>query len=784
MAPQKTRKVGVKAKKPKIKSRERRGKELLIVESPTKAHTIESLLGGRMAVLSSRGHITDLPKSRLGVDIEKGFEPHFIRIVGKAKVINELKEAAAKADTVYLGCDPDREGEAIAYSVAHEITGNGSKSPFIRRVLFYEITRKGIEEAFRQPQDIDIQKVYSHRARRVLDRLVGYLVSPLLSRIVKRGLSAGRVQTVALRLVVEREREIQKFQPQEYWTVKAVFAKESGETFEALLVRLDESEPKLTSAADVEKVKEGCAQADFRINSVKSRERHRRPLPPFVTATMQQDAAQRLGFPARKTMRHAQELFEGIKLADETVGLITYPRTDSFRVSEEMVSACRELIAQRFGSDYLPPAPRHYPDRKGTQGAHEAIRPTRLELTPDSVKKFLSPDQYRLYDLIYRRFLASQMADSIYELTEVMVGGGAYEFRAEAVKCRFEGFEKLYGDRQTEKVLPELKEGERVKMDSLLPEQKWTQPPPRYTEATLIKRLETNGIGRPSTYATIVSTLFDRKYVERREGKLVPTELGMVVNDVLVPRFANVFEVKFTREMEKELDLIEEGKEQWQQVVSRLYQPLREDLDRVEADIDQLKSELQQVLDEKCPECGASLVERWGRFGKFVSCSRYPECKFVKKPEPKVLEQNCPMCGKPLIERTGKYGTFQGCSGYPECKYRVKKPATVLAVLEEKCPKCGKPLAEKHGRFGKFVACSGYPECKYIKRAKKTLRILEEKCPLCGKPLAERKSRFGLFVGCSGYPECDYIRRGEGKRKRKSETADESSQNGRDEEDL
>lgn len=756
----------------------RRGKELLIVESPTKAHTIESLLGGRMAVLSSRGHIADLPKSRLGVDIENGFQPHFIRIVGKAKIINELKAAAAKAGTVYLGCDPDREGEAIAYSVAREIAGNGAEVPLLRRVLFYEITRKGIEEAFRQPQDIDIHKVDSHRARRVLDRLVGYLVSPLLSRIVKRGLSAGRVQTVALRLIVEREREIQNFQPQEYWTVKAVFAKNSGETFEALLVRVGGAEPKLASTTDVGAVKQGCADSNFQIATVKSRERRRRPLPPFITATMQQDAAQRLGFPARKTMRHAQELFEGVRLADETAGLITYPRTDSFRISDEARAAARQLIVERFGSEYLPAAPRQYPDRKGTQGAHEAIRPTRLDLTPEVVKKFLPADQFRLYELIYRRFLASQMADSVYELTDVTVAGGGYEFRGEAVRGRFDGFEKVYGDPQTEKALPLLREGEPVKMEKLVPEQKWTQPPPRYTEATLIKRLETNGIGRPSTYATIVSTLFDRKYVERQEGRLAPTELGMVVNDVLVPRFANVFEVRFTREMEKELDLIEEGKQQWQEVVGRLYQPLREDLDRVEADIDQLKSELHRVLDEKCPKCGASLVERWGRFGKFVACSRYPECRFVRKPEPKVLEQVCPMCGKPLVERSGRYGAFQGCSGYPECKYRVKKPATVLSVLDEKCPRCGRPLAEKHGRYGKFVACSGYPECKFIKRAKKTLRILEEKCPLCGKPLAERKSRFGLFIGCSGYPECDYIRKSAKERDKKTGAADDRRQNG------
>ncbi|MBM3314435.1 type I DNA topoisomerase [candidate division WOR-3 bacterium] len=750
------------------------GKDLLIVESPTKARTIEGLLKGRMDVLSSRGHISDLPKSRLGVDVEHGFKPDYIRIVGKAKVINELRAAAKKAATVYIGCDPDREGEAIAYSVAYEVAGEGTKQrpegrsrkskaeagPDIRRVLFYEITKKGVEAAFKEPLDIDMQKVYSHRARRVLDRLVGYLVSPLLWRIVKRGASAGRVQTVALRLIVEREREIEGFKPEEYWVVKAVFAKKGGERFEAVLARVRGADAKPKSAAEVEAVRQACAKAEFRVAAVKSRERHRKPLPPFITATLQQDAAQRLGLPARRTMRLAQELFEGIKLGDETAGLITYPRTDSFRVADDVVAAARELVGRRYGADYLPEKPRHHLDRKGAQGAHEAIHPTRPEMTPDAAGKFLTPDQLRLYDLIYRRFLASQMADSVYALTEVSVAGGECEFRADALRCRFPGFEQVYGDPDKEKSLPVLSEGEPVRMEQFLPEQKFTQPPARYTEATLIKRLETNGIGRPSTYATIVSTLFDRKYVERKEARLAPTELGTVVNDVLVPRFANVFEVQFTREMEKELDRIEEGQEKWQEVVGRLYKPLREDLDKMEADVEGIKGGLRPELDEKCPTCGASLAERWGRFGKFVACSRYPECKYIKKPEPKLLEEKCPKCGKPLVERTGRYGPFRACSGYPECEYIAKKQAAVLAVLEEKCPKCGKPLAQKHGRFGKFVACSGYPECKYIKKAGRAPpKLLDEKCPQCGKPLAERKSRFGLFIGCTGYPECKYIKK-------------------------
>jgi DNA topoisomerase-1 len=769
-----------KAKVPAVAAKPaRRGRDLLIVESPTKANTISGLLKGKMTVLSSRGHIADLPKSRLGVDIEHGFEPGYIRIVGKAKVINELKAAARKAVAVYVGCDPDREGEAIAYSVAFEVAGEGrsqkaegtrqkseggrrERGPEVRRVLFYEITRKGLEEAFKQPQEVDMQKVYAHRARRVLDRLVGYQVSPLLSRVVRWGLSAGRVQTVALRIIVEREREIRAFKPDEYWVVKAVFAKRSGETFEAVLAKIRGEDFRLRSAAEMDAVKRGCQAAAFSVAAVRSRERHRKPLPPFITATLQQDAAQRLGFSARKTMRTAQELFEGVKLADETAGLITYPRTDSYRVADEVQSEARRLIAAAEGKEYLPEKPRHYPDRKGTQGAHEAIHPTRLDLGPEAVKPFLTNDQFRLYDLIYRRFLASQMADSVYSLTEATVTGGEYTFKADAVKCAFRGFEKVYGDPDKEKVLPPLVGGESVEMRQFSPEQKFTQPPPRYTEATLIKRLEINGIGRPSTYATIVSTLFDRKYVERVEGKLAPTELGTVVHDVLIPRFANVFEVHFTSEMEKELDLVEEGKEKWQDVVGRFYGPFKEDLDKMGADAREIREDLQTTLAEKCPTCGANLAERWGRYGKFIACSRYPECKHIKKPEPKLLDEKCPKCGRPLAERTGKYGPFKACSGYPECDYIEKK----AAVLDEKCPLCGKPLAQKRGRFGAFVGCSGYPECKYIRKAARAEpKLLTDTCPECGKALAERTGRFGPFVGCSGYPACRYIRKTPGRKR-------------------
>jgi len=762
--------------------RTRTGKDLLIVESPTKARTIGKLLAGRMHVLSSRGHIADLPKSRLGVDIEHGFEPDYIRIRGKAGVINELKAAAKKSKTVFIACDPDREGEAIAYSVAFEIgdgrpvtddraKGAGDGRPEtgvpIRRVLIYEITPKGLKEALAEPTDIDMKKVDSHRARRVLDRLVGYQVSPLLWRIVRGGLSAGRVQTVALRILVDREREIQAFKPEEFWTIKALFAKADGASFEAQLAKIRGEDFKIRSAAEMEAVKKGCAAAQFAVSDVKSRDRARRPLPPFITATMQQDASQRLSMPARRSMQYAQQLFEGIDLEGETAGLITYPRTDSFRVNDEFVAGARRFVTDGYGANYVPEKPRHYPDRKGTQGAHEAIRPTKVERTPDSVKRFLTPDQFRLYDLIYRRFIASQMADSVYALTEAQVQGGDYLFKADAVKCRFDGFERVYGDPDKEKVLPALAAGEALEMREFRPEQKFTQPPPRYTEATLIKRLETNSIGRPSTYATIVSTLFDRKYAERKEGRLFPNELGILVCDVLVPRFSDIFEIGFTREMEKELDLVEEGTEKWQEVIKRFYAPFKQDLDKVAEGAADIKEELSPKLDELCPTCGANLVEKWGRFGKFIACSRYPECKYIKKTAPRLLDEKCPQCGKPLAERKGRFGMFKACSGYPDCKYIKKEAAGPELKPGDACPQCGKPLVEKRGRFGPFTACPGYPECKFMVRKKPPEpKVLDEKCPQCGKNLVERKGRFGPFIACPGYPKCKYIKKDKDKGQR------------------
>lgn len=692
-------------------------KELLIVESPTKANTIKRLIQNRMTVLSSRGHIKDLPKSRLGVNIEENFQPDYIRIRGKAEIIKELQAAAKSAKTIYLGSDPDREGEAIAYHIFEEIK-NGKN---IKRVLFYEITKQGIEEALLNPTEIDAKKVDSHKARRILDRLVGYLVSPLLWKAIKGGLSAGRVQTVALRLICEREKEIQGFKPKEYWTIKALFQTENKKEFEAALWKIKANLADIPDEKTAKRIKHELESGiKYHISKVKKTDRPRSPFPPFITSTLQQEAARKFGFSAKKTMFIAQQLFEGIELKDEATGLVTYPRTDSVRTAAEFLNKTKNFIQKEYGSNYLPKAPRQFKERKLVQGAHEAIRPTSLERTPNSIQSFLNHDQFRLYDLIYRRFLASQMADAVYSTTDIEIKGGDYEFKAQAIKQKFDGFEKVYGEAEKDKILPELPEGDEVLLKQVNPEQHFTQPPPRYTEGTLIKKLETNGVGRPSTYATIVSTLFERQYVKRQEGKLHPTELGFLVNDILIPRFDNIFEVGFTKEMEDELDLVESGKEEWHKVIKRFYGPFNEDLEKMKEELPELKNNLKEELEEKCPTCGKNLAFRWGRYGKFIACSDYPNCKYVKKEKPNLLDEKCPQCGKPMVERFGRFGKFVACSDYPNCKYiKKEKPKE----LDQKCPECGKPLVERSGRFGKFVACSDYPNCKYTvksKRKKKT----------------------------------------------------------------
>ena len=625
-------------------------------------------------------------------------------------------------------------------------------------------SRRGLEQAFANTSGLDLHMVDSQKARRVLDRLVGYLASPLLWRVFSNSnLSAGRVQSVALRLLCEREREILAFKPEEYWLVDVDLKTSAGERFTARLMKCEGEDCRIPNQTEAERIRQDLEHKDarFSVAEVRPAERRRSPAPPFITSTLQQEAARNLHYTGKRTMRLAQQLFEGINLGTETVGLITYPRTDAFRVNADMIDAVRGRIGAQFGNDYLPDKPRFFKERKGSQGAHEAIRPTSVDRTPESVQSSLNPEQYRLYDLVYRRFIASQMADARYAAATVLVdarcpaakpecGKGNYLFQANSVKRLFPGFERVYGEPDKEKVLPELTPGEPVSLEKVKPEQHFTQPPPRYSEAALIKKLEVNGIGRPSTYATIVSTLDEREYIRRKEGKLFPTELGLKVNDLLIPRFGNVFEVGFTREMEKELDQVEVGKEEWQAVVRRFYEPFREDLTRAEKE-----------FEEFCPKCGKPLMLKRGRYGAFLACSGYPECDYIKKEELKMSDEKCPECGKPLVEREGRFGKFLGCSGYPECKY-IKRGATPgsgepAKPIDGKCPECGKPLVEKQGRFGAFVGCSGYPQCRYIQKKERAApTVLEEKCPDCGKPLVERTGRYGKFVSCSGYPVCKY----------------------------
>jgi DNA topoisomerase-1 len=695
--------------------------KLLIVESPTKAHTIKRLLGAKFNVLSSRGHIKDLPKSRLGVDIEKDFTPTYIKIRGKAKLIAELKKSAKKTKEIYIATDPDREGEAIANHIAEEIS-NGKKP---QRVLFYEITKSGIEKGLASPTEIVKSKVDAHIARRVLDRLVGYLVSPILWKTVKSGLSAGRVQTVALRLIVEREREIEKFIPQEYWLIKAIFLTHNKQDFTALLVKISGKEQDIKNQTQAQEIlKDLQVIRSYLISKLKSTERHSKPPAPFITATLQQEASRKIGFTSKKTMFIAQQLFEGIKLKDEETGLITYPRTDSIRTAHDFNNLTRNYIKRKYGAEYLPDKPRIFKERSLTQGAHEAIRPTSINREPDSIKQYLTNDQYKLYDLIYRRYLASQMSDAVYLVTDVETSGGKYTFHTQGVKQKFNGFERIYGNGTEQKDLPLLIQNEQVELKNTNPEQHFTQPPARYSEATLIKKLQINGIGRPSTYATIVSTIIDRRYVEKTQGRLKPTQLGFIVYDIIIPGFDNVFEVHFTKQMEHELDLIEDAKQTWQSVVHDFYKPFKEDLEKMRGKTDEIKKDHIEELTETCPQCGKNLIKRWGRYGQFIACSGYPECKYIKKEEkkdePNLLVDKCPQCGKSLVERTGRYGKFIACSGYPDCKYIVQGKKQAPVTLDEKCPECGKNLVQRKGRFGDFIACSGYPACKYKRTVKKT----------------------------------------------------------------
>ena len=759
------------------------GKSLVIVESPAKARTINKYLGSNYLVKASMGHVLDLPKKDLGVDLANNFKPTYITIPGRKAIISELKSAAAKSDAIYLAADPDREGEAICAHLRELL--NGKKRKFFR-VLFNEITRDAILEAFKIPGEIDSKLVDAQQARRILDRLVGYQVSPLLWDKVKRGISAGRVQTVALRLIVEREREIQAFQKKEYWTISARVEGKNPPPFDARLVKFRGKDLEIPDQATADRIVNAIKAANLVVESVTTTEKRKYPVPPFITSKLQQEAVRKLHFPARRTMLLAQRLYEGLEIGDEgSVGLITYMRTDSTRVAEGALSAVRGYILTTFGKDYLPPAPIHYKSKKGAQDAHEAIRPTDATRNPDSIKRYLSPDEFKLYKLIWQRFVASQMTPAVFDQTTIDISAGDYLLRATGSVEKFNGFRAVYEESKDEKAemeedeelklrLPQVEQGERVKLRKILPEQHFTEPPPRFNEATLVKALEEKGIGRPSTYATILSIIQNREYVEKLQGRFYPSELGMVVSDLLVKNFSDIFEVAYTARMEEELDEVEEGKLTWTEALSEFYKKFKKDLRVAEREMVDIKGE-GIPTEVKCEKCGKPMVIRLGRNGQFLSCTGYPECdgtsdlppemaaKYASggPPAPELPEQACEKCGKPMAVKRGRFGFFLACTGYPECrntKKIVMKEGAATAVsdtlLEEKCPECGSHLVLKHGRYGQFTACSNYPQCKYVKRQTLGIPCPEKGCT--GELVARRTRKGKTFYGCSRYPNCKF----------------------------
>ena len=769
------------------------GKSLVIVESPAKARTINRYLGDAYDVKASMGHVRDLPKKTLAVDVDNGFEPTYQPIEDKKKIIGELKRAAKRADAVYIATDPDREGEAIGWHLV-ELLGLGSDrkpdvdTPVIR-VLMEEITKDGVATAFDHPGEIDMDKVDAQQARRILDRLVGYKLSPLLWDKVRRGISAGRVQSVALRLVVDREREIEAFVSEEYWSLKAHLEGDEPPTFDAEVRRVDgekieipDEKAALALLADlgatdakIERDDEdniialASSGVEWQLTKVESKERRRKPQPPFTTSQLQQAAARRLRFSVRKTMTLSQQLYEGIDVGEEgSVGLITYMRTDSTRVSAQSQQEAKEVITSSYGEDFALAKPRSFKAGKRAQEAHEAVRPTSALRTPDEVKRYLDKDQHRLYELIWQRFMASQMADAVYDATSADIevkgaNGPTYLFRATGSVLKFPGFLAAYGDTEGDKdasrLLPPLKEGQVLNCLELRPRQHFTQPPPRFSEASLVRELERNGIGRPSTYADILSKLRSRQYVDVEERRFKPTELGTVVVDLLVDSFDRIMDIEYTAKVEDRLDRIESGKEDWADALDRFWKRFTKELSKAEAEMRDIKRE-EEETDEVCEKCGKPMVIKWGRFGRFVACTGYPECKNTKQlkkdgeiaetVEPEPTGADCPKCGKPLIRRTGRFGPFVGCSGFPDCRYIQPKTTGV------KCPQCSKgELVEKRTRKGRtFFGCDQYPDCDFA-TWKPPVPIA---CPECKHPFLELRRRKGQpnKMGCPN-KECDYV---------------------------
>ncbi len=717
------------------------GKSLIIVESPAKAKTINKYLGSQYIVEASVGHIKNLPKSKLGIDVENGFVPEYETISGKQEVIDRLRECARTADKVFVATDPDREGEAIAWHIAGEVEGVNDR---IFRVLFTEITERGIQEAMKHPTRIDENLVYSQQARRLMDRFVGYKVSPFVWKTMFYGLSAGRVQSVAVRLICEREEAVNAFIPEEYWSIVGEFRTATSEPFLAKLFKVAGDDPRIGDEKTAEGYLTDIRKQVFSLSDIQQKPVRRNPSPPFITSTLQQESARRLRLHAKRTMMLAQKLYEGIELGEEgRVGLITYMRTDSTRLSNDAVGEVREYIYENFGKEYLPKEARLFKKGKGSQDAHEAIRPTSTKYAPKLVRKYLEDDMFALYELIWNRFVACQMSPAVFDQTTVDISGGDYLFRATDTVPKFRGFLQVYDESVEENEKPgddddpvsklpsSLKVGEKTAVTNLIPNQHFTKPPARYTESSLVKELEALDIGRPSTYALIVDTILSRKYVEQKERKLYPTELGIAVNRILVQNFSHLFNVKFTAQMETELDTIAEGKNSYTKVMEDFYHPFVRDLEGVDKRAPAIKKSLQEKTDEVCEVCGKPMIIKWGRNGRFMACTGYPACK-TTRPLESELEQTkmvagikCDLCGSDMVVKGGRFGAFLGCSRYPDCKNT--KPLSIGV----QCPKCktGYVIERKTTKRKRiFYGCSNYPTCDFASWDKPA----DRPCETCG----------------------------------------------------
>lgn len=726
-------------------------KQLVIVESPAKAKTINRYLGGEYLVKSSMGHIRDLPKKKLGVDIERNFQPEYEIIPERKKLVKELQDAAQETDSILLAADPDREGEAICWHLS-ELLKKCNKN--IYRILMHEITSRGVTEAFQNLGLLDMDKFKAQQTRRILDRLVGYLISPLLWEKIGSRLSAGRVQSIALRLICEREKEIKDFRPEEYWTITACLEAENPPSFKANLARIEGKKAKIKDEKTASGIVSNLWELPFILQEIEVKKKKKDPGPPYITSSLQQDGFRLLRFPVRKTMSVAQKLYEGLEIGEKGLtGLITYMRTDSVRVSDEALSSARRFIQNHFPPEYLPKKTRIYKNKRKAQDAHEAIRPTSFDLPPEAVRPYLKKEEFDLYNLIWNRFLASQMSSARVEETEFKIAASVYQFSAKGEVLEFDGYLALYPRKKKEEnILPKAREGEKLRLLDLDSKQNFTQPPPRYTEGSLVKELEAKGIGRPSTYAPIISTLQDRVYVTKEKGKFIPTDLGLFVTDYLIQNFPDLMEFKFTARLESELDLISEGQQDWLEYLKAYYSLLKEDLRQAKKGESTKKTGI--PVEDTCPECGRQLVIKEGKFGRFRACSGFPECHFKEslvKKEAKPLDETCPECGSQLVMRRGKYGYFIACSNYPRCTY-VKKEKKDTGIA---CPEnCGGTLVRKKTRKGKiFYGCSHFPKCRFATWDEPVPRP----CPGCGRAFVlKKKSKDGVIHYSCSDEKCSY----------------------------